>query len=299
MRTFAFKKIDAFASGGSSGNPAGAVYLNSPGDIAPEEMLRIARELKGFVSEVGFLSLPEEGAYDLRYYSSERAVDFCGHATVAILYDLLRTHPELLERDALYVRTPKGVLKVQNRIAQQDAVFIEAPKAVFSGRTVAAPDIAKALRTDESSIRPDCPILIVNAGLETLIVPISGLEAILSIAPDLGELRAFCIENRIDIITVFSPETASPLNDFRTRVFAPTFGYLEDPATGSGNSAFGFYLMQFLGRAGGPLTIEQNGSADHPNIVRLLLDRGDAENSAAVAFGGCAVVRISGAYHLD
>jgi predicted PhzF superfamily epimerase YddE/YHI9 len=33
-------------------------------------------------------------------------------------------------------------------------------------------------------------------------------------------------------------------NDFRVRVFAATFGYLEDPATGSGNSALGYYLLQ-------------------------------------------------------
>jgi len=33
MKTYKFKKIDAFVKGRSSGNPAGVVYLNSVNDI--------------------------------------------------------------------------------------------------------------------------------------------------------------------------------------------------------------------------------------------------------------------------
>ncbi len=51
MKQFRYKKIDAFTGERSSGNPAGVVYLNSPDDITPAVMQRIARELKGFVSE--------------------------------------------------------------------------------------------------------------------------------------------------------------------------------------------------------------------------------------------------------
>ena len=55
MRAYRFKKLDAFASGRSAGNPAGAVYLDSPDEITPGEMQQVARELKGFVSEVGYV----------------------------------------------------------------------------------------------------------------------------------------------------------------------------------------------------------------------------------------------------
>jgi predicted PhzF superfamily epimerase YddE/YHI9 len=43
-------------------------------------------------------------------------------------------------------------------------------------------------------------------------------------------------------IDAFTTETADGGNRYRTRVFAPTFGYLEDPATGSGNSALDIIL---------------------------------------------------------
>jgi predicted PhzF superfamily epimerase YddE/YHI9 len=46
MKKFRFKKIDAFATQKSDGNPAGMVYLDSLDDITTDEMLRIAKELK-------------------------------------------------------------------------------------------------------------------------------------------------------------------------------------------------------------------------------------------------------------
>ncbi len=55
MKQYPFKKIDAFATATSSGNPAGIIYLSTQNDISGQEMQRIARELKGFVSEVGYL----------------------------------------------------------------------------------------------------------------------------------------------------------------------------------------------------------------------------------------------------
>jgi len=69
MKKFKFKKIDAFATQESDGNPAGMVYLNSLDDITSDEMLRIAKELKGFVSEVGYVSRIDENTFDLKYFS--------------------------------------------------------------------------------------------------------------------------------------------------------------------------------------------------------------------------------------
>ena len=42
---------------------------------------------------------------------------------------------------------------------------------------------------------------------------------------------------------VFSKQTADVSAYAHTRVFAPKFGYLEDPATGSGNSAYANYML--------------------------------------------------------
>ena len=55
MKQFKFKKINAFATEKSDGNPAGMVILNDSDNISNDEMLLIAKELKGFVSEVGYV----------------------------------------------------------------------------------------------------------------------------------------------------------------------------------------------------------------------------------------------------
>jgi len=123
------------------------------------------------------------------------------------------------------------------------------------------------------------------------------LDDILSITPDLDELKEFCINQSIDIITVFTEEVSNKNNAFRTRVFAPTFGYLEDPATGSGNSAFGYYLHRNGRWQDSIMSIEQNSYFDNANIVKIELSK-DEHNEARVSFGGSAVVRINGEYNL-
>ena len=63
MQKFSFKKIDAFTGGNATGNPAGCVYLQHEQDITAAAMQQIARELKGFVSEVAFLFPVADGVH--------------------------------------------------------------------------------------------------------------------------------------------------------------------------------------------------------------------------------------------
>ena len=274
------------------------VYLDAFDDITTDEMLRIAKELKGFVSEVGYVRGIDENTFDLKYYSSEREVDFCGHATIAIMYDLIKNSDNLIRKKQINIITSKGNLIVENRIRNEDAVFITAPVPIFSPKEVNTESIAKALRIDLDEINSGYPTSVVNSGLETLIVPIKSLNVILSISPILDELKLFCIKNLIDIITVYTDQAVDKKNRYRTRVFAPTFGYLEDPATGSGNSAFGYYLMKNKIWDGTFMSLEQNGSFETPNIIKLMAK--DTEGGTSqVVFGGGAIVRIDGDYILQ
>ncbi len=298
MKRYPFKKIDAFATATSSGNPAGFISLIAQPDISDQDMQRIARELKGFVSEVGYLWKNDDDTFRLRYFSSEREVEFCGHATIAIMYDVIKNNDRLIKNETIFIVTNKGRLEVENRIEIENAVFITAPDPVFASAGTDKNSFAEAVKIDPGEISDDYPISVVNAGLETLIVPIKTLDAVLSLSPQQEELKSYCQKNSIDIITVFTDEVAHKPNSFRTRVFAPTFGYLEDPATGSGNAAFGYYLLKNGKWDGKPITLEQNGDFVSPNIVKLVAKK--AENGIVrVLFGGGAVVRIQGEYILS
>lgn len=69
--------------------------MNEPDELSAKEMLQIAKELKGFVSEVGYITPLSPTEYDLKYYSSERELDFCGHVTIATMYDIINTNQEI------------------------------------------------------------------------------------------------------------------------------------------------------------------------------------------------------------
>lgn len=295
MKEFTFKKIDAFATKNSEGNPAGYIWLDLQSDISATDMQQIAKELKGFVSEVGYINKLSDHLFNLKYYSSEREVDFCGHATVAIMYDLIKNNTELQKLDILQIKTNRGILNVENRIKNEDAVFIMSPEPVEKKTVPNTRDIADNMKINFNEIDTRFPITIINAGLSTLIVPIKSLDSILAISPDLEMLKSFCFKSGIDIIEVFTTEVARKTNNFRTRVFAPTFGYIEDPATGSGNSAFGYYLIKQNLWKGDTISIEQNGFRDQFNIIKLQRQIDDKRNDR-VLFGGGAITRIEGKY---
>nr|WP_010248743.1 PhzF family phenazine biosynthesis protein [Acetivibrio cellulolyticus] len=297
MKEFIFKKIDAFATMKSAGNPAGYINLDSKESINENEMQQIARELKGFVNEVGYIYKENETTFSLKYYSSEREVEFCGHATIAIMYDMIKNTNSLINKPEINIITNKGKLIVENQISKKDAVFIFAPNPEFRTTKISKEEIASALNIDIAAISVKFEMSIVNAGLETLIVPINTLQSILNINPELDILKNFCLKKNIDIIEVFCDETYDKKCDFRTRVFAPTFGYLEDPATGSGNSAFGYYLLKNDLWNKESVIIEQNGTTDRFNIVQLKT-RVDADGNIRVLFGGGAITRIEGKYIL-
>lgn len=297
MRRFKFKKMDAFASGLSTGNPAAAIYLDSLDDIIEQEMLRIARELKGFVSEVGYIASVGARKYRLRYFSSEKEVEFCGHATIAIMYDLLKQRGAA-DGQMVSLETNKGILDVENCIKDEDSVFITAPAPKYNdNNSISRDGICKALSIRTESIDRNKPVGIVNAGNETLCVPIRSLDEIVAISPDYGTLRSFCQKHDLDVVTVFTDDVSDKTRAYRTRVFAAPFGYLEDPATGSGNAALGYHLLSHSLWDGKRIILEQNNDIRNPNIIKML-SKIDAQGSVRVVFGGGAITRIEGEYFI-
>jgi PhzF family phenazine biosynthesis protein len=298
MKKLRFKKIDAFATKYSSGNPAAVVYLDRLEELSEDEKLQIAKELKGFVSEVGYVCPGTEADYELCYYSSEREVAFCGHATIAIMHDIVADNEALHSRTTLSIATRTDRLQVENRYRDEKSVYITAPPPRFSPKVISSADIAAALHSQVENIDEARPVKIVNGGLETLIVPMTGLAPILRVTPDLLMLKEFCLHTGVDIVLLYSSEVAFPESRYRTRVFAPAFGYLEDPATGSGNAAFGYYLLAQGMWTGEKMKIEQNGLRNAPNFVRLFAQK-TGTGDFRVWFGGSAIVKIDGQYNLE
>lgn len=253
-------------------------------------MLDVARQHKGFVSEVVFCTQAEENIA-LIYYSSECEVDFCGHGTIACMHSLIKDTPQLLSQTEITIHThKKGKLTVYNQIAEDNAVFISAPEPVFIGTTINKRAVAEKLGLEEDCLSSEYPLDVIDAGLKTLIVPVQSLANEISIYPNEPHLKSFCEANDINIILIFSIQTQDNSFHAHTRVFAPRFGYLEDPATGSGNSAFGHYMRKYNLWNGDAISIEQGGDGHVFNTVKLKMQ------GSQLLFGGSTTVRIDGQY---
>ncbi len=291
MKACAYKKIDAFTSGRSLGNPAACLFLGDGETLSDAEMQFIATQHKGFVSEVVYCFESHEGI-TLYYYSSECEVNFCGHGTIACMHSLVKQSPRLLSQSALTVIThKKGALTVYNRILEEDAVYIGAPEPVFIGTALTRKDAAQALGFAEDRLDGH-PLDVIDAGLKTLLVPVRSLAGEISVYPDEARLKVFCEQAGIDIVLIFCMQTQNAGFHAHTRVFAPRFGYLEDPATGSGNCAFGHYMLKNGLWDGGAVSIEQGGDNRVFNTVKLQMNKG------RLLFGGSATLRIDGRYYL-
>lgn len=298
MKKFAYKKIDAFTAAGSSGNPAACLYLKEGETLSPETMLKVGREHKGFVSEVVFCTPLERGSgadFELVFYSSECEVDFCGHGTIACMYSLVESDPAWGGRKEIYISTKKGILTVYNELQEQDAVYIMAPEPEHLGTDLDPEKVSEALGISRGEISGEHPIDLIDAGLRTLLVPIGSLEREVSIFPDREGLKDFCMEKGVDIILIFSREVKNPGALIHSRVFAPKFGYLEDPATGSGNSALGYYMLKNGIWKGEPALVEQGPAFGVFNVVKLKTAF-CPDGSRKVLFGGRGTSRIIGEY---
>jgi PhzF family phenazine biosynthesis protein len=293
MKEVAYKKIDAFTSANSLGNPAACIYLHEDESLSDVEMLAIAQQHKSFVSEMVYCKAESDLTYNLLYYSSECEVDFCGHGTIACMYSLIKESPALLAQPELFIRTrKKGTLTLYNKVMEQDAVYISAPVAKQIGTKLTVGEVATALGIRADQISGQYPLDVIDGGMVTLLVPMRSLADEVQMQPDERTLKQFCLEQGLDIVVVFFMEASNQDHFAHTRVFPPKFGYLEDPATGSGNCAFGYYLQKYNLWQGQAIAIEQGGAGMLYNTVRLMTEDGK------VLFGGGATDRIIGTYYL-
>ena len=94
---------------------------------------------------------------------------------------------------------------------------------------------------------------------------------------------------------VFCNETAEAGSAFHTRMFAPRWGILEDPATGSAAAAFAGVLLRFAPPPDGDheFALEQGYELGRPSLITLSLSVQN-RRLAGAAIGGEAVAVSEG-----
>ena len=218
-------QVDAFAEAPLTGNPAAIVVVPEERDAA--WMQAIGREMN--LSETAFLVRRNDGSYDLRWFTPALEVDLCGHATLASAH-VLWEEQLLAQDEAARFHSRSGLLT-----ATRDGDWIELDFPAYETRDVEPPaDVGKAL-----GAQPVC----VSKSRFDYVVELASEEAVRGLAPDMGLVEA--LGQRGVIVTARA--STAPF-DYVCRFFAPNGGVIEDPVTGSIQSALGPYWQERLGK---------------------------------------------------
>jgi trans-2,3-dihydro-3-hydroxyanthranilate isomerase len=299
-----FYTADVFTSARFGGNQL-AVFPDAEG-IDPAVMQSIAREFN--LSETTFVLRPKDPRHTrhVRIFTPAAEVQFAGHPTVGTAFVLATAGLVELTGDVTTMVLEEGVgpVPVTIRSANGRPDFAQLTAAQLPEYGPPAPAIAalaRVLSLDASDIRTDAfAAESATCGLPFLFVPLESRAAVSRARPRLDEwdtvLGAYWAKN----IMVFCSDDESTGTDYRARMFAPTLGVPEDPATGSACAALGGYLAKRDARRDGTLkwVVQQGVEMGRPSVLEIEVDK-SAGAVTAVRVGGNSVLVTKGELILD
>ncbi|MFL0810875.1 MAG: PhzF family phenazine biosynthesis protein [Agarilytica sp.] len=241
-------QIDAFASALFQGNPAAVCILE---EWLPEMLMQaIAMEMN--LSETAFLVKKDDG-YRIRWFTPNREVKLCGHATLAAAHVLFRH--EQIASQVIRFSSLSGTLVAH--MTPEGLISLDFPSNPVK-HTALTSEIHLALGgSPESAL----------AG-EDLIVTYNDATEIEILTPNMSMLEKLPYRG----ICVTAPGNGYHY-DFVSRFFAPAYGIPEDPVTGSSFTQLAPYYAerldktQFfakqLSKRGGEVNVTLAGSRVH------------------------------------
>jgi len=295
-----FHTFDVFTDTKYEGNPL-AIVPEADG-LDGADMQRIAREFN--LSETVFILPPENKAHSarVRIFTPSRELPFAGHPTVgaAVFLGLQKTGGSDREEDLIIVlEEGVGPVRVGVRLCPGVAPFAELDVPVLPEEVdEAAPKdrLAAALGLAPNDIGfENHAATQYSAGVPFTFVPVRDLEAIGRAAPQIQYWReAFGVHDHPNAF-VYCRQTIHNGAAFHARMFAPTMGIPEDPATGSAAAAFAGVVARFDDPRDGLHSgvIEQGFEMGRPSNIFMELEV-QAGKLCKVRIGGHAVKVMEG-----
>lgn len=223
--------VDAFTDQPFGGNPAGVVLLDS--DTFPKEelMLQIAAELR--YSETAFVKRHSVQEFTIRYFTPKAEVELCGHATIASFFLL---HQKGLASGQCLCHTKAGDLHIE----AGETVMMQMAKPRIVAAIDETEEIYQALGV--KNYRPMMPVQIVYAGLPDIMIPLSDLNTLQTLQPDMEAISA--ITKRLNAVSFHVFAFSNDGYTAHVRDFAPLYDIPEESATGTANASLTYYLQQ-------------------------------------------------------
>ena len=276
MSGFRYVVADVFTDTPLEGNQV-AVFTNARG-IPDDKLQQIAREMN--LSETVFVYTPEDGGHArIRIFTPTREMPFAGHPTLGTAFVL--SGP--LSLDEIRLETLRGIVPV--RLDREDG------RVVFGRMEQPLPTVEPYGNDDElfdilGVEGSELPVEVYDNGVLHVYVCLGSEEEVAALKPDLrrlGEQPTLCFN-------CFAGEGKS----WKTRMFAPSSGVAEDPATGSAAGPLALHLARH-GRIpfGEEIEIAQGVEVGRPSKLYARVE-GSADDVQRVEVGGSAVIVARG-----
>lgn len=268
--------VDAFAEEPLRGNPV-AVFFDAD-DIPGERMQQIAREMH--LSETTFVLAPQHGGdARIRIFTPVNELPFAGHPMLGTAIALGAE----TDQDKLLLETRMGVIPFE--LDRRDGAVVSArmqqpiPTWELYDR---ADELLAAVGVRQSTL----PVEIYRNGPRHVFVGLDSVEALSRLHPDHRALAAF--EDLA--VNCFAGEGTH----WRTRMFSPAYGVVEDAATGSAAGPLALHLGRHgLIAPGQPVRILQGVEMGRPSLM-LARAEGTGERFVSVEVGGSGALFARG-----
>ncbi|MHA1995847.1 MAG: PhzF family phenazine biosynthesis protein [Candidatus Hodarchaeales archaeon] len=282
-----------------SGNQLATFWNLQPDSLSSDEMQGIAREMN--FSETTFV-LPNEiadCAYKVRIFTPGAELPFAGHPTLGTAYVLKKKG--LIESTIPSVNLELGIGPIKVEFLSENSVCMNQPKPTILEDYPDNENMGRILSLSPEEIDPELPMSFVSTGAPFLIVPVKSLSALQEVKINADVLIKTLMSFPSQAIVVFCTETHHSDSSLHVRMFAPTLGVLEDPATGSAAGPMGAYteLNSVISdhSNGKTLIIEQGYEINRPS--KLLVNcQYDSEGISGVRVTGHVKIMAEGLFYL-
>ena len=282
MARFRYVVCDVFTETPLTGNQL-AVFTDAR-EVPEARLQDLAREVN-FSETVFVYPATAEGAHaKIRIFTPAVEVPFAGHPVLGTAFVLAGP----LQLGEIRLETGRGVVPV--RLEREGA------KLAFGRMEQPIPSVAAY--ADEAGLlaalgveRSELPIEVYDNGLQNVYVVLGSEAEVAALRPDLGRLAA--------VPEVLGVNTAAGAGgQWKTRMFIPSGGIAEDPATGSAAGPLAVHLARH-GRIafGDEIEITQGVEISRPSKLYARVD-GSADRIERVEVGGSAVVVARGEFSL-
>ena len=293
---YRYHTTDVFTTSPFGGNPL-AVLPDARG-LTDEQMISIAREFNYSESVFVFPPVNAANTRRVRIFTPGAELPFAGHPTVGTAFVLAATGEIELTGDETRIIFEEGVGPVGVLIksdmgkpyfAQLTAAKIPAMiNDKYDAGTLA--DIISLSVEDLAT--GTLAIEAWSAGVPFLFVPVKSREALARSRVRMDAWERTLKDSVAPEIFVFAIEDDDVI---RARMFAPTLGISEDPATGGAVAAFGGYIAKRSTARDGMLrySVHQGVEMGRPSLLEAGADKRDGV-VVATRVGGASVLVSEG-----